>query len=408
MLALWSNRANLLGIGATATPTPTLSFPQVVATQTAVAIAQTAAVATQQADATRIAATATLQGDRDGDGLSDTQEQALGTDPNNPDTDGDSLRDGDEVLIYKTDPKNRDTDGDILSDSDEINVYRTNPLLRDTDGDGIDDGVEIATGTDPRVPNPRTATPTGTLPPTWTPNPTVTNQPTWTPSPTLTSLPTWTPTATGTATLTPTPLPTFTPTPTQAPPPALTLSCVSGAPIIDGVFNLGLEWPGAPLYQFQPAGNPDRLVQVFFVRDAGRFYLAFLINDDTPDPTDSLRLYFDPLNNGGDPDSADRFFQITRDDARSLWAGIGTNTDLQEWNSNYTSTNWAAAIGETGADQWVIEMQIDVTAEMPALGDIFSTMTQVQYTGDLATWPASAVAGNTATWEDIGNVLCQQ
>lgn len=408
MLALWSNRANLLGIGATSTPTPTLSFPEMVATQTAVAIAQTAVVATQQAEATRVAATATIVGDRDGDGLSDEQEQVLGTNPDNPDTDADNLRDGDEVLVHKTDPKNRDTDGDILSDGDEVNVYRTNPLLRDTDGDGIDDGVEIAQGTDPRTPNPRTATPTGTLPPTWTPTATLSPTWTWTPSPTVTNFPTLTPTATGTATLTPTPPATFTPTPTLPPPPAYTLSCVSGAPIIDGVFNLGLEWPGSPLFQFAPAGDPGKLVQVYFLRDAGRFYLAFLINDDTPDPTDSMRLYLDPLNNGGDPDTADRFFQITRDDARSLWAGIGTNSDLLEWNSNYTSTNWAAAIGESGASQWVVEMQIDVAAEMPALESIFGTMVQVQYTGDLATWPASAVAGNTATWEDIGNVLCQQ
>jgi hypothetical protein len=38
-----------------------------------------------------------LMVDSDGDGLSDATEQALGTDPNNPDTDGDSLLDGWEV-----------------------------------------------------------------------------------------------------------------------------------------------------------------------------------------------------------------------------------------------------------------------------------------------------------------------
>ncbi len=64
--------------------------------------------------------------DPDRDGLTNLQEFQLGTDPNNPDTDGDGLNDGDEV-----------------------NKYHTNPLLADTDGDGIPDGVEIQTGTNP-------------------------------------------------------------------------------------------------------------------------------------------------------------------------------------------------------------------------------------------------------------------
>ena len=64
--------------------------------------------------------------DTDGDGLTDAQEQQLGTDPNNPDTDADGLTDGDEQ-----------------------NVHGTNPLVADTDGDGSTDGEEIAQGTDP-------------------------------------------------------------------------------------------------------------------------------------------------------------------------------------------------------------------------------------------------------------------
>ena len=63
-----------------------------------------------------------------GDGLNDAEEALLGTDPDNPDTDGDSLTDGDEV-----------------------NVHSTNPLLADTDGDGFDDDREIFIGTDPNV-----------------------------------------------------------------------------------------------------------------------------------------------------------------------------------------------------------------------------------------------------------------
>jgi outer membrane protein OmpA-like peptidoglycan-associated protein len=81
--------------------------------------------------------------DDDNDGLFSDRERQLGTDPMNPDTDGDGLTDGDEVLKYSTNPLNKDTDGDGLSDGDEVNKYKTNPLVKDTDGDGLSDGEEV-------------------------------------------------------------------------------------------------------------------------------------------------------------------------------------------------------------------------------------------------------------------------
>ena len=42
--------------------------------------------------------------DMDGDGLRDRLEKRLGTDPLNPDTDGDGFGDGEEVLVTETDP----------------------------------------------------------------------------------------------------------------------------------------------------------------------------------------------------------------------------------------------------------------------------------------------------------------
>jgi len=63
--------------------------------------------------------------DSDGDGLIDTQEAELGTDPANPDSDEDGLIDGAEV------------------------AGGANPLLYDTDGDSFGDGDEITNGTDP-------------------------------------------------------------------------------------------------------------------------------------------------------------------------------------------------------------------------------------------------------------------
>ncbi len=81
--------------------------------------------------------------DKDGDGLLNSEEKQLGTDPKVADTDGDGLSDGDEAKVYFTDPLKADTDGDGISDADEVLKYKTNPLKADSDGDGINDKDEI-------------------------------------------------------------------------------------------------------------------------------------------------------------------------------------------------------------------------------------------------------------------------
>jgi serine/threonine protein kinase len=125
--------------------------------QTMAADAKAAARATAEAgsaSATALAATARAQGDDDSDGLSNLQEDQLGTNPQNPDTDGDGLVDGVEVNQYGTNPKIQDSDGDTLSDGREINELKTSPLNKDTDGDGAFDNVDP----DPQL--PPTITPT--------------------------------------------------------------------------------------------------------------------------------------------------------------------------------------------------------------------------------------------------------
>ncbi len=121
--------------------------------------------------------------DTDGDGLPDIYEEEIGTDKENPDTDGDGLTDGFEVLYassdplkastlengisdadvdadedgltmleeaaQETDPLHTDTDGDGLKDGEEVKIYGTDPLNQDTDGDGIEDGDEVLLGLDP-------------------------------------------------------------------------------------------------------------------------------------------------------------------------------------------------------------------------------------------------------------------
>jgi hypothetical protein len=113
--------------------------------------------------------------DTDSDGLTNLQEQAIGTDPTKVDTDGDGINDKAEIdngfdpintsdgsqdndgdgltnkeeVDNNTNPNEKDTDGDGVSDQDEVQVLLTNPLLADTDGDGVVDGVERSLGTDP-------------------------------------------------------------------------------------------------------------------------------------------------------------------------------------------------------------------------------------------------------------------
>ena len=82
-------------------------------------------------------------GDIDGDGLSDVDEAAYGSDPLNRDYDADGIIDGEEVYVYGTDPLNNDSDGDGLLDGEEVFTYGTSPLSTDSDGDGLGDADEI-------------------------------------------------------------------------------------------------------------------------------------------------------------------------------------------------------------------------------------------------------------------------
>ena len=79
--------------------------------------------------------------DDDGDGLSDTEEQGLGTDPLDRDTDDDGLSDGDEVNNYGSDPILADTDGDGIRDGAEVNAG-SDPTSADTDEDGYFDDID--------------------------------------------------------------------------------------------------------------------------------------------------------------------------------------------------------------------------------------------------------------------------
>ena len=102
-----------------------------------------------------------LNPDTDGDGMDDGAESGAGTAPLNPDSDGDGMNDGwenqhdgfDPTVDNSTDtnPDNdldADPDGDGLTNGEESEAG-TNPGEPDSDGDGLNDGVEVGQGSDP-------------------------------------------------------------------------------------------------------------------------------------------------------------------------------------------------------------------------------------------------------------------
>lgn len=120
---------------------------------------------TQPGAYSRAAADPDLEGpDADRDGLPDSLETPWTTNPNNPDTDGDGLIDGEEVrrcLDRKiglvggqlaganarwsgcANPRLADTDGDGLTDNQEAVFLGTGPNDKDSDGDGLRDAIEV-------------------------------------------------------------------------------------------------------------------------------------------------------------------------------------------------------------------------------------------------------------------------
>ena len=76
-----------------------------------------------------------------------------GTNPCNPDTDGDGLLDSEEIK-FGCDPRNADTDDDGVSDYDELHANpQTDPTNFDTDGDGMPNGWERRNGLNPNDPS---------------------------------------------------------------------------------------------------------------------------------------------------------------------------------------------------------------------------------------------------------------
>jgi outer membrane protein OmpA-like peptidoglycan-associated protein len=101
--------------------------------------------------------------DRDGDCISNADEiEQWNTNPDNPDTDGDGIRDNVELNgANPTDPLDADTDDDGLLDGSEdadkdgtVDGGETDPKNPDSDGDLLQDGLESGLGTPQISPEP--------------------------------------------------------------------------------------------------------------------------------------------------------------------------------------------------------------------------------------------------------------
>jgi hypothetical protein len=97
------------------------------------------ALADSGADNSADAAAPQIVPDNDSDGLDANQEAALGTDDNNPDSDGDGLCDG----VPAAPGCAPYIGGEDVNGNGVVDATETDPAVADTDGDGIDDGDEV-------------------------------------------------------------------------------------------------------------------------------------------------------------------------------------------------------------------------------------------------------------------------
>jgi hypothetical protein len=146
---------------------------------------------------------------------------------------------------------------------------------------------------------------------------------------------------------------------------------------------------------------------MFLQRNGDILSMAFRVADDSPDGTDSLKIFFDTTGNGGDPDTTDRFIQITRNGTLTMRAGVGGNGDGEDWD-DYVSEEWQVASDEASPSGWVVEAAVDVPGDLAALSDPFGLMVQVLLTGEgLSNLPESGLTNNASSWQPVENENCE-
>lgn len=164
---------------------------------------------------------------------------------------------------------------------------------------------------------------------------------------------------------------------------------------INGIEN-GAEWSGAVTKNL--TGDFTGTVKV--MRSATALYLLIHVNDTTYDPSDQIRVFFDPLHNHASTGD-DIEFQIKRDTGSSPnHRKIVGGTD-SAWNP---ATN-GSELGRNSPSDWTVELKL-TAAELgvsdlpPILG--FGIQAEDNPNNNLSVWPVNFDSTHPATsWANL-------
>jgi hypothetical protein len=134
------------------------------------------------------------------------------------------------------------------------------------------------------------------------------------------------------------------------------------------------------------------------MRDATTLYVAAIIDDATVNNNDAFQLGVDVNKNSGDPDTADRLFEIKRIGTTQASGGFGTNDNGRGFTVALTPTFTAAATQSAGG--FVVEMAVPLTDIGSPTTSIRAFLGAATVGGPAVTCPAGANVDDIATWED--------
>jgi serine/threonine-protein kinase len=332
-------------------------------------------------------------GDPDQDRLTNAQEAGVGTDPLNPDSEGDGVLDGEEVLDFGCDPLVVDTDADTFPDFQEV-------FQLESDCNDPNDPVSQTPSPTPSVTGTGTQSPTST-PSNTPPTPPTTLVPT-TPVPTTPVPTTPVPTTPVPTTEVPTTEVPTTEVPTTPPPPPAdyAVACTTLAPVLNGDLSDDTWLVGPALTYFSPS-NPGQITQFYIVRFGEDYYMALQVSGGPTAPNDPISVFFDVDNSGGGPEIRDRWLQFLRDGTRTTRRGNGAGG----WDE-FVSNDWQVAVNGAASDPWIAEIEVSAV-ELAAMENPFGQLLQTVYGGtDVVINPLGGSTTDSSTWASVTNPDC--